>query len=304
MQHPHALRVWSAAGRVYVVTAIAAGLLALTQCSSSNGPSSDDKPDQCVPGESRSCASDDASSQNDSTLDTGGPVDSSIAAPDGTPEGAMSFDAPAEIATLDAPNDASGDAPGRPDGSVDSAVDAATDAAPPTLYTTGFEGTCPDGWTLTGDWQCGVPTNPAGPATPFQGAQCIATGLAQDYSNDDTWGGTTATSPAIDLAAAVSPTLTFRMWIDTEGGADDGANLQISTDGGTTFAVLSAVPAYTLTVAGEPAWGGHMAALGWQPVQVDLSAYAGQTILLRFAFQSNASNNYAGVFVDAIVVQG
>ncbi len=31
-------------------------------------------------------------------------------------------------------------------------------------YYTSFEGVCPDGWTLTGDWQCGVPMSVALPA--------------------------------------------------------------------------------------------------------------------------------------------
>ena len=157
----------------------------------------------------------------------------------------------------------------------------------PDVYFTSWEGACPDGWTLTGDWQCGVPMN-VGPATAYVGTQCIATGLVHDYSNLDTWAGTTATSPTIDLTGVTSPTLTFRMWVDTEGSIYDGANLQISTDGGTSLArvvntVDAAVPA--VRSAGEPAWGGHQGTLGWQLVQVDLSAYAGDLVNLRFAFQ-------------------
>ncbi len=89
----------------------------------------------------------------------------------------------------------------------------------PNLYYTSFEGPCPDGWTLTGDWQCGVPTNPSGPATAYVGTQCIGTGMVTDYSNDDTWAGTTATSPPIALPGVQTQTLTFRMWVDTEGAS-------------------------------------------------------------------------------------
>jgi hypothetical protein len=174
----------------------------------------------------------------------------------------------------------------------------------PDVYFTSFEGPCPDGWTLTGDWTCGVPMN-VGPATAYDGTQCIGTGMGHDYSNLDTWAGTTATSPSIVLPAGCGgPTLTFRMWIDTEGATYDGANLEISTDGGMTYSVLSTVtPPYTLTIGGEPAWGGHQAALGWQLVQADLSAYAGKTIQLRFAFQSDSSDTFAGVYIDDLLIE-
>ncbi len=174
----------------------------------------------------------------------------------------------------------------------------------PDVYYTSWEGACPNGWTLTGDWQCGVPMNPQGPATAYDGTQCIGVGMVHDYSNNDTWAATTATSPPLSLAGLSSPTLTFRMWVDTEGGTLDGANLQISTDGGATYTVLSTVtPTYPLTIGGEPAWGGHQAALGWQLVQADLTAYAGMTILLRFGFQSDASSTFPGVYIDDFVVE-
>jgi hypothetical protein len=171
------------------------------------------------------------------------------------------------------------------------------------VYYTSFEGACPDGWALVGDWKCGVPTA-VGPATAYDGKQCIGAGLGTGYSNNDSWTVTTASSPAIDLGGVLSPMLTFRMWVDTEGGTNDGANLQISTDSGTTFQVVeTATPAYPLMIAGEGAWGGHQSALGWQLVQVDLTTYAGKTVVLRFGFQSDASNTFAGFYVDDFLIQ-
>lgn len=172
----------------------------------------------------------------------------------------------------------------------------------PNSYYTSFEGACPDGWTLTGDWQCGVPIN-VGPATAYVGTQCVATQIAGPYTNHQTFAGTTATSPDIDLTAASSPILTFRMWVDTEGSTYDGANLQISTDGGMTYSVVNSVlPAYPLLIGGQPAWGGHQSGLGWQLVQADLSAYAGQIIRLRFSFQSDSSGTSPGVYIDDIFI--
>jgi hypothetical protein len=172
----------------------------------------------------------------------------------------------------------------------------------PDLYYSGFEGACPDGWTLTGDWQCGVPTN-VGPATAVGGIQCLGTQLASNYNDLQTYAGTTATSPDIDLTSAFTPLLTFKMWLDTEGSTYDGANLQISTDAGVTFTdVANVMPAYTLVVGGKPAWGGHQGALGWQAMSVDLTAYAGQIVRLRFAFRTDSSGTYAGVYLDDILV--
>lgn len=172
----------------------------------------------------------------------------------------------------------------------------------PDTYYTGFEGACPDGWTLTGDWQCGVPMN-VGPATAFGGTQCIATQIASNYNDLQTYAGATATSPDIDLTSAFTPHLTFRMWVDTEGSTYDGANLSISTDGGVTYTLLGNVmPTYGLMVGGKAAWGGHQAALGWQSVQADLTAYAGQIIRLQFAFRTDSSGTFPGVYLDDILV--
>ena len=170
------------------------------------------------------------------------------------------------------------------------------------LFSEGFEGACPSGWTLTGDWQCGAPTV-VGPSSAYSGAQCIATQIAGEYHDGQTWTGTTATSPPIALTTAVSPKLSFRMWVDTEGSSFDGANLKISTNNGMSYSLVgNVVPAYSLTVGGEPAWGGHQDQLGWQLVQVDLAAYAGQTIRLRVAFRSDTSGTYPGVYIDDVLV--
>jgi hypothetical protein len=169
-------------------------------------------------------------------------------------------------------------------------------------YYTSFEGICPDGWTLAGDWECGAPAN-VGPAAAFVGSQCIGTKIAGSYTDLQTYTDTTATSPDIDLSGLIDPKVTFRMWVHTEGSTYDGANLQISNDGGVTFTVLDTVdPTYPLMVGGKPAWGGQQAALGWQLVEADLAVYTGQTVRLRFAFRSDSSGVFPGVYIDDILV--
>ena len=172
------------------------------------------------------------------------------------------------------------------------------------LYFQSFDGVCPNGWTLTGEWQCGTPSV-VGPATAYSPPQCIATVISGYYSNGDQWAANTATSPSIDLTSAVTPQVTWRMWLWTEGSIFDGANLKVSTDGGVSWQIVSTVvPAYTLNIAGETAWGGDQSALGWQEFTADLSAYVGQPIMLRFAFQSDGSVVYPGVYIDDLLVTG
>jgi len=172
----------------------------------------------------------------------------------------------------------------------------------PPVYATSFE-TCPDGWTLTGDWQCGVPQS-VGPPVAFNGTSVLATIIAGNYNNVQSWAGTTATSPEIDLTGRTDPTATFYMWVDTEGSTYDGANLMISTDGGANYEIVSSVtPAYPLLVAGKPAWGGRQSLLGWQPVVADLTAYAGNVVRLQFAFRSDTSGTFPGVYIDSLSVQ-
>ncbi|MFO0548432.1 MAG: immune inhibitor A [Polyangiaceae bacterium] len=173
----------------------------------------------------------------------------------------------------------------------------------PAAYYTSFEGACPAGWTLAGTWQCGVPTL-VGPPSAAAGTQCIATRISANYLNSQSFSSSNATSPDIDLANSPFPTLTFRMWIDTEGGTFDGANLKISTDGGATYQVVDTVsPAYTLMIGGEPAWGGHQQGLGWQYMQVNLAAFTGQVVRLRFSFASDSSGSSPGIYVDDFLVQ-
>lgn len=169
-------------------------------------------------------------------------------------------------------------------------------------YYTSFEGACPAGWTLTGTWECGVPTN-VGPPSAFLGSQCLATGIAGNYLPFQTYSTATATSPDIDLSSSPFPKLTFRMWVDTETGYD-GFNLKVSNDGGMNWNVVTTVlPPYPQTVQGEPAWSGQLANLQWQAVQANLAAYSGQVVKLRLSFQSDFGENLAGVYVDDFLVQ-
>ncbi len=120
-------------------------------------------------------------------------------------------------------------------------------------YVESFE-TCPAGWTLTGDWQCGIPTA-VGPPAAEQGQRCVGTKIAGDYTIGDTYAATEATSPSISLAGAVNPKLAFYLWVQTEE-FEDGGVLQISSDNGTTWAALTTTKAYNDSINGKNAWDG------------------------------------------------
>src|SRR5262249_48346046 len=159
---------------------------------------------------------------------------------------------------------------------------------------------CPNGWALSGEWQCGTPTV-VGPPAAFSGTKCLGTVLNGQYSNSDDFATTTATTPSITLPPASSPKLSFRTWVETEGSTFDGFNLKVSTDGGASYTIVNSVtPTYPLTLGSVPpeaAWGGDQSGLGWQLYQADLTAYAGQNVLLRFAFRSDGSVQHDGVYI-------
>ncbi|NUO48710.1 MAG: hypothetical protein HOV80_07630 [Polyangiaceae bacterium] len=182
--------------------------------------------------------------------------------------------------------------------------DGGTPVAGCSLYfNEGFE-VCPNGWTFGGDWQCGDPEN-VGPPAAKNGWQVIATKIGSVYSINQSYDTAVADSPPINLAGATSPVLSFWAWEHTEGGSFDGWNLKISTNGGADFTQVpaaSVTPTYNLTVGGQPAWGGNHSTEGWHNFQVDLSAYAGQSVILRFAFRSDGATVQPGVYIDDIFV--
>ena len=226
---------------------------------------------------------------------------------DGVPDGC-------DVCPLDAPDDSDGDGScdaddvcpgfddfedldnsGYPDGcEPDQCAGGAV------LFVADMEVGCP-GFSLSGDWQCGTPTS--GPNAAFSGSEVLATNLSGDYANGLTWATNTATFGPIDLTTSTFPQLELLAWTHTEGFTFDGWNLQVSADGGGTFLPLTNVfPPYSLTVAGEPAWGGDLSASGWVAHTASLVAYSGQQVFLRVAMASDPSIPDPGVYVDDVFV--
>jgi subtilisin family serine protease len=155
-----------------------------------------------------------------------------------------------------------------------------------------------------GVWEWGAPTS--GPGAAHSGTNVWATVLAGNYPSS---ANAMLTTPAITLAASKPyAILTFWHWYSMES-AYDGGNVKISTDGGATWNVIAPVNGYDGTangsnagIAGEPCFTGTTNQF-WQQEVFDISAYAGQQVMFAFHFGSDGSVNYAGWYVDDVLVR-
>jgi hypothetical protein len=178
----------------------------------------------------------------------------------------------------------------------------------------------PTGPLVSGDWKAGAETGdpalsanaPWGLSTTYKrtGASSYSTGAT--YPNSACGG--LITPPLVLGAGSV---LTYYHVYSTEAGYD-GGRVEISTNGGGSWAALTPTPAYpgTLTRTGNACtWPVATACyIGnssgypttWQLATVNLSAYGGQTALLRWNFASDVNTGGSlanpGWYVDDINV--
>ncbi|MGB0132958.1 hypothetical protein, partial [Dokdonella sp.] len=176
------------------------------------------------------------------------------------------------------------------------------------LYTTDFESGA-SGWTHSGDHDSWAIST----ARSHSGSQSF---LAQDLAYDS---DQQLVSPGIKLPADEFP-LSLQFWShqtieDRVAGCYDGALLEISDDDGASW---FQVPDGRLLVGrydgpistsfnnplrGRQAWCGDPR--DWSQTIVDLDAYAGQSICLRFRMATDASTGRVpdGFYLDDVVVQ-
>ncbi len=115
----------------------------------------------------------------------------------------------------------------------------------------------------------------------------------------------------IDLRNASDATLTFYHTYELENSYD-GAVIEISTDGGSTFSDLGShitqggyngtiSTSYQSPIAGRSAWtGGSLGTM--TQVVVDLSSYVGNTVIIRFRMACDSSVSKTGWYIDDVVV--
>ncbi|MDZ4812087.1 MAG: choice-of-anchor B family protein, partial [Pseudomonadota bacterium] len=119
-------------------------------------------------------------------------------------------------------------------------------------------------------------------------------------------------SPSISLQSGGSPTLSFWQAFSTQAGQDGGV-VEISTDGGGTWARLTPLGGYPDTISGTETLCGIAPGAGavtgsnglaFAQTSVNLSAYAGQSVRLRWLYRSNAATNPSpgGWYVDDVTI--
>ncbi|HEU4662490.1 MAG TPA: choice-of-anchor B family protein [Dokdonella sp.] len=120
----------------------------------------------------------------------------------------------------------------------------------------------------------------------------------------------TLVTPPLELSAGASPQLSFWTAWDIEQGWDGGV-ADISTDAGTTWTRLTPAGGYPGTISdggtlcgiaeGSGAFTGT-AQFAFTQRDVDLSAYAGQSVKLRWLYRTDTAQTGEGWFVDDIEV--
>jgi hypothetical protein len=110
-----------------------------------------------------------------------------------------------------------------------------------------------------------------------------------------------------DLSNVSAATLEYWMWYDIEEDWDY-AYLQISTDGGETWEILT-TPSGTGENPNGNSFGwaytgrsGNGSRPEWVKEQVDLSAYAGQEVQIRFEYITDDAVNRPGFLLDDIAI--
>ena len=106
----------------------------------------------------------------------------------------------------------------------------------------------------------------------------------------------------LDLRGVQAATLRFRTWYDTERGWDY-AYVAASEDAGRTWRALAGqqTTGYDpVELAYGPGYTGQSG--GWVGEQIDLSAYAGKKVLLRFEYVADDASSLTGFAIDNIEV--
>ncbi|MCD6124628.1 hypothetical protein J7J62_05600, partial [bacterium] len=178
------------------------------------------------------------------------------------------------------------------------------------LYESDFE--LDDGGLVSSDpagWQWGVPVGPPG---AHSGTKCWGTVIGGDYDGGSHNWDLTLSVDLRSLSTTDRAELIFWHWYElpitysdtTDWSIDhvyDGGNVCASTDGGATWFNISG-GGYWVDLLGSTGWGSGRLT-GWQRVECDLSMLVGHTVLLRFRFANDATDNdYAGWYIDDVRV--
>jgi len=123
-----------------------------------------------------------------------------------------------------------------------------------------------------------------------------------------------ATTPPMALQTGTTPVLSYWIRYDVDFYGD-GLVVEISTNGGSTWTVLTPAEGYSHYMmeptgcgygSGQACFNGPVLVNGWLTSWAqythDLSAYAGQSVMIRWNFSSNSGYEGEGVYLDDISV--
>jgi len=130
------------------------------------------------------------------------------------------------------------------------------------------------------DWEAGTPTFPLGPPNAHTGATAIGTKLDSNYS---VCSNSILYTPFYEIPDWVlGAKLTFWHWYDIVPNQQDGGWIEMSVNG-QPWALATPLGGYPDTKwGGDPAFAG--ASGGWVQAEINLSAYVGDLVGLRFRF--------------------
>ncbi|MFO0755569.1 MAG: pre-peptidase C-terminal domain-containing protein [Byssovorax sp.] len=173
-------------------------------------------------------------------------------------------------------------------------------AYPVTLLDTGFESGAA-GFTHGGaldEWALGTPSATV-IASCSSGTQCWKTKLAGNYSANASGD---LSSPALDLGPMVAPIrLRWSQKYQIDNASADHASVDVVPAMGASKRVWEHQDAAMTTPVGLAAAVLQESA-GWGKVESSLDSFAGQSVQVKFHFDSDATNQYAGYAVDDVKV--
>ncbi len=157
------------------------------------------------------------------------------------------------------------------------------------------------------DWRWGSPTD--GPGSAYSGDKCWATMLHSDYN--DSSRSRLRLGP-ITLPAGSSPILSWWQWYRFQArnasGYHDGGNIKLWRSP-TDSTILVPDRAYTgnqsqwnQLIRYQTSYAGHNSGNYWHKVNVNLSAWAGQTVYISWDFGSSTTNTESGWFIDDVSI--
>ncbi len=188
-------------------------------------------------------------------------------------------------------------------------------AAPRVMPTANFGCTAPPGEMSVHQYAADYITIdcPGATSATFSGAQQVRAVPAGPHSGDFMfWGNRQDSSDSMltrefDLTLVSGATLTYWAWWALEENYDY-AYLVVSSDGGESWKTMRAPGGTDENPTGNNlGWGYHYNSGGaaqpvWVQERVDLSAFAGERILVRFEYLTDAAVNWPGMLLDDIAV--